>query len=87
MNSNEGKLFYGIEPHIDPSSVVFYFHNVEDHNSNQLVDQYVVEIIVPPSYEKQLYFTGSNKAWIKSDGVKQQLRGTALVDYIKKNIL
>lgn len=117
LNSNGGKLFYGIddngkvsgvhltkedkdslrkqisvkiaqiEPHIDPTSVVFYFHDVEDHNSIQLEDQYVVEIIVPPSYEKQLYFTGSNKAWIKSDGVKQQLRSTALVDYIKKNIL
>jgi hypothetical protein len=117
LNSNGGKLFYGIddngkvsgvyltkedkdllrqqinvkvaqiEPHIDPTSMVFYFHNVEDQNYIQLEDQYVVEIIVPPSYEKQLYFTGSNKAWIKTDGAKQQLRSTALVDYIKKNIL
>lgn len=76
-----------IEPGIDPSSIRLIFHNVTDKDIKIFEDKYVIEIIVPPSYEKTLYFTGKNEAWVKIDGVKQKLRSTSLVDWIKKNII
>ena len=66
-----------IEPSIDPTRIGVTYHNVVG-----MENAYVLEVSVPKSNQKGLYFNSSGKTWVKVNGCKQKLQGIALQDYI-----
>jgi len=74
-----------ITPSIDPTAFQIIFHDIYDTTHNLVSDVYIVEIKVPQVSKKELYYTGSHQAFVKIDGVKKELSGPALTDWIKRH--
>jgi len=70
-----------IEPKLDPTLISVLFHSVE-----QKTDSYVIELLVPKSNSKGLYFNQSGDSWVKINGANQKLKGTALQDFIIRRL-
>ncbi len=72
-----------ITPPVTPTSWKLEIHPVRD-DAGYLANRYVVELTVPRVSSKELFFAKGTEAWIKTDGGKKQLTGSALVEEIKK---
>ncbi|WP_324022114.1 ATP-binding protein [Pantoea sp. JZ29] len=68
-----------IEPPIDPTQIGVFFHKVSNTDSG-----YVLEVSVPRSQSQLLYFNSSGETWVRLNGSKKKLQGSALQDYIVK---
>ncbi|MBZ5586835.1 MAG: ATP-binding protein, partial [Acidobacteriia bacterium] len=72
-----------IDPHIDPSQYRIEIHGIRDELGSKIPDLCIVELVVPEPKLPGPYYTGGGDAWVKVDGNKQKLRGSALTAYIK----
>jgi hypothetical protein len=72
-----------IQPPITPSTWKVELHCVYQHN-RPVSDLYIVEIAVPRVSKQHLYYTGSEKAFIKTDGGRKELKGPRLEAEILK---
>jgi len=72
-----------IDPHIDPSQYRIEIHGILDELGSKIPDLSIVELVVPEPKLTGPYYTGGGDAWVKVDGNKQKLRGSALTAYIK----
>ncbi|WP_272971453.1 ATP-binding protein [Comamonas terrigena] len=70
-----------IEPAIDPTQIGVFFHEVLNTE-----DQYVLEVSVPNSNSNRLYFNSTGETWVRLNGCKKKLCGSALQDYIIKRL-
>ncbi|SCY66491.1 ATP-binding protein [Pseudomonas sp. NFACC37-1] len=68
-----------IEPPIDPTQIGVFFHKVLNADNG-----YVLEVNVPRSQSELLYFNSSGATWVRLNGSKKKLQGSALQDYIIK---
>ncbi|HGS7516063.1 TPA: ATP-binding protein [Klebsiella quasipneumoniae subsp. quasipneumoniae] len=68
-----------IEPPIDPTQIGVFFHKVSNSDSG-----YVLEVNVPSSQSELLYFNSSGETWVRLNGSKKKIQGSALQDYIIK---
>ena len=66
-----------IEPRIDPTRIKVIFHPIEN-----LENQFVIEVKIPKSNDKKLYFNSSGETWVRVNGCSQQLKGIAQQDCI-----
>lgn len=72
-----------IQPTVALSSFKITFHEVLDGN-NPIKDLYVLQVDTPQIDSKDLYFTGQNEAYLKTDGGKKKLSGPAIQQEILK---
>ncbi|WGG50480.1 ATP-binding protein [Rugamonas sp. DEMB1] len=70
-----------IEPPIDPTQIGVFFHEVPNTDNG-----YVLEVSVPRSRSERLYFNSSGETWVRLNGCKKKLQGSALQDYIIKRL-
>jgi hypothetical protein len=75
-----------IEPRLDPSRYRLELHQVLDERGRKLNDLCVIEMVVPATDSTEPYYTGGGEVWVKSDGVKQKVKGTALTDFVKQRL-
>ena len=75
-----------IEPRLNPSRYRIEMHQVYDDHRHPVADTFVVELAVPASASLDPYFTAGGEVWVRVDGAKQKLRGTAMTDFIKQRV-
>jgi DNA modification methylase len=73
------KLF-NIQPAVAPTAYRLEFHPV--HDRDVIPDLYVVEIVVPRVSTTNLYFTGGNEAFVKTDAGKRKLTGPEIQEEV-----
>jgi hypothetical protein len=73
-----GQQLHQIQPALPANSYALDFHKVKDL-SVPVTDLWVVELRIPRMPGHHLYFTGSGKAWVKTEGGTAELRGPALI--------
>lgn len=66
-----------IEPPIDPTQIGVFFHPVSN-----IKEGFVLEVSIPKSNSRKLYFNTSGDTWVRLNGCKKKLQGNALQDYI-----
>ena len=78
-----------IQPPIAPSAYQILLHEVyEDEKSvNVILDLFVVEVIVPRVFTQELFFTGGNEAFVKTDAGKRKLTGPEQYDEIRRRLI
>ena len=73
-----------IQPPISPEHWQLEFHNVYDLQGETVEDLWVIELVVPPPQERGVFYTGSGKLFVKDNGVKRELRGPAITEFIRE---
>ncbi|MFC1882351.1 RNA-binding domain-containing protein [Thermodesulfobacteriota bacterium] len=78
-----------IQPAISPSAYNIDLHNIFQRSAdkNAIPDTYVVEVAVPEITDDELYFTGGNEAFIKTDAGKSKLSGPLLKNEILRRLI
>jgi hypothetical protein len=71
----------GIQPQIDIVRLRLEFHQIFDDNG-VVADLFVVELSVPRGEPATIHFTSGDEAYIRSDGVKQKLKGPQIQQWI-----
>jgi hypothetical protein len=77
INKSINSKISTIQPSIDPTQIAVVFHNVYGVENG-----FVLEVNVPKSNSRGLYFNSSGNTWVRVNGCKQKLQGLALQDYI-----
>lgn len=77
-----------IEPTLSADHFHLEFHQIYNSDSQLIKDLYILEVVVPPSRDKNaIYFNKGKDLHIRVRGVKQQLKGTEIVSFIQKKLL
>ena len=72
-----------IEPPISVGDWHLEVHNVYDLQGETIEDLWVIELVVPPSQEKDIFYTNSGKLFVKTLGGKQKLLGPQVTEFIR----
>ena len=77
-----------IRPPISPEHWHLEFHNVYnsrggDIRSEIVDDLWVVELVVPRSQERDVFYTGGGSLYVKTDGGKTKLVGPEVTEFIR----
>ncbi len=76
-----------IKPPISPSAYQVNLHQVLDDNRQPIEDCFVVEIVVPKPLSNELYCTGSNDVYLKTDSGKKKLSIPEIQDEVLRRKL
>ena len=71
-----------IQPPISVEHWTLEFHAVHDLRGAAIPNLWVIELVVFPPQEKQVFYTGSSEVFVKTEGGKQKLQGPALTEFI-----
>jgi hypothetical protein len=74
-----------IRPSIAPTDYRLEMHQVYD-GGEPIEDLVVVELVVPRVDSMDLFFTGGNETFVKTDGGRRKLNGPEIQEEIKKRI-
>jgi len=77
-----------IQPAISPTEFTVPLHKIYESpgGDRTIPDLYVVEVAVPEVHSDDLYFTGGNEAFVKTDAGKKKLSGPALQDEVLRRL-
>ena len=73
---------WGIRPPISDEDWDLEFHQVYELQGNTTVDLWVVELVISPQQEKQVFYTNSGELYVKTPGGKQKLLGQQVTEFI-----
>ncbi len=76
-----------IKPSISPSAYQVNFHQVLDDDRQPIEDCFVIEIVVPRPLSNELYCTGSNDVYLKTDSGKKKLSIPEIQDEVLRRKL
>jgi mRNA interferase MazF len=72
-----------LSPTITPQNIELLFHQLYSENEEKIKDAYVLEILVHSARDKSIvYFIKGTQLYVRVDGKKQLLQGSAIVDFI-----
>ncbi len=74
---------WGIRPPISDEDWDIEFHLVYDLQGNTVADLWVVELVISPQEEKEVFYTNSGELFIKTPGGKQRLLGPQVTEFIR----
>ena len=74
---------WGIRPPISDEDWDLEFHNVYDLQGNTAEDSWVVELVISPQQEKEVFYTNSGELFVKTPGGKQKLLGPQVTEFIR----
>lgn len=82
-------MLSNIQPAISPSAFRVLLHGIfrSPDAEQPISDSYVVEVTVSKVHTDDLYFTGGNEAFIKTDAGKKKLSGPVLQDEIFQRLI
>ena len=72
-----------IEPPISVGDWHLEFHNVYDLQGETIEDLWVIELVVPPPQEKDVFYTNSGELFVKTLGGKRKLLGPQVTEFIR----
>ena len=80
-----GKLV-SIKPPISVEDWHLEFHQVYDLQGEIIEDLWVVELLLPPPRERDVFYTNSGKLFVKAEGSKEKLSGPEVTEFILKRL-
>ena len=72
-----------IRPPIDVRHCQLKFHNVYNLQGAIVEDLWIIELLVPPSQERDIFYTNSGELFVKTDGGKRKLLGPEVTGFIR----
>lgn len=73
---------WAIRPPISDEDWALEFHQVDELQGNPIEDLWVVELVISPQQEKQVFYTNSGELFVKTPGGKQKLLGPQVTEFI-----
>ena len=73
---------WGIRPPISDEDWDIELHNVYDLQGNTVEDLWIVELLISPQQEKEVFYTNSGELFVKTPGGKQRLLGPQVTEFI-----
>lgn len=73
---------WGIRPPISDEDWDLEFHQVYELQGNSIEGLWVVELVISPQQEKQVFYTNSGELYVKTPGGKQKLLGQQVTEFI-----
>ena len=80
-----GKLV-SIKPPISVEDWHLEFHQVYDLQGEIVEDLWVIELLLPPPRERDVFYTDSGKLFVKAEGSKEKLSGPEVTEFILKRL-
>ena len=74
---------WGIRPPISDNNWYLEFHNVYGFQQETIEDLWVVELLVLPPQEIDIFYTNSGELFVKTEGGKQKLLGPQITEFIR----
>ncbi|MDE0184117.1 MAG: putative DNA binding domain-containing protein [Candidatus Poribacteria bacterium] len=71
-----------IQPPISFKHWKLHFHAVHNANGQSIPNLWVIELVIFPPKEGQVFFTGSSELFVKTDGGKRKLIGQQITEHI-----
>ena len=71
-----------IDPPISVENWHLEFHNVYNLQAETIEDLWVVELLVLPPQERDIFYTNSGELFVKTEGGKQKLSGPQVTEFI-----
>ena len=72
-----------IDPPISVGGWHLKFHNVYDFQGEAIENLWVIELVVLPPQERDVFYTNSGKLFVKTDGGKQKLQKAEITEFIR----
>ncbi len=76
---------WGIRPPISDEDWTLEFHQVYELQGNSIGDLLVVELVISPQQEKEVFYTNSGELFVKTPGGKQKLLGPQITEFIRSH--
>ena len=71
-----------IDPPISVENWQLELHNVYNPQQETIEDLWVVELLIPPPQERDIFYTNSGELFVKTEGGKQRLSGPQVTEFI-----
>ena len=75
-----------IQPPISVKHWQLEFHPVHDLQGQSIPNLWVIELAVPPPQEREVFYTGSNELFVKTEGGKRKLQGPQATQFIRRHL-
>lgn len=73
---------WAIRPSISDQDWQLEFHQVYELQGDPIEDLWVVELVISPQQEKEVFYTNSGELYVKTPGGKQRLLGPQVTEFI-----
>lgn len=73
-----------VQPSISVEDWHLKFHDVYNLQGETVEDLWVVELVIPPPQEKDVFYTGSSDLFVKTDGGRHKLQGQQITEFIRR---
>ena len=75
-----------IQPPISVEDWQLEFHNVYNLQGEIAEDLWVIELVIPPPQERDVFYTGSSDLFVKTEGGKKKLQGQQITEFILRHL-
>ena len=75
-----------IQPSISVENRQLEFHYVYDLQGRIVEDLWVIELVISPPQERNIFYTSSNDLFVKTEGGKQILQGPEATEFILRRL-
>ena len=72
-----------VQPAISVEDWQLELHQIHNLHGETVEDLWVVELLVPPPQEKDIFYTNSGELFVKTEGGKQKLLGPQGTEFIR----
>ncbi|MDE0481702.1 MAG: putative DNA binding domain-containing protein [Candidatus Poribacteria bacterium] len=73
---------WGIRPPISDEDWQLELHQIYDLHGETIKDLWVVELVISPQQQKEVFYTNSGELFVKTPGGKQKLLGPQVTEFI-----
>ena len=72
-----------IQPAISIEDWQLEFHQIHNLHGETIEDLWIVELLISPAKERDIFYTNSGELFIKTEGGKQKLSGPQITEFIR----
>ena len=83
IRTQVSQKLWSIRPPIVDDDWHFEFHNIYDLQGQTIENLWVVELVIAPPPEINVFYTNSGDLFVKTDGGKQKLLGPQVTEFIR----
>lgn len=83
IRTHVSQKLWSIRPPIVDDDWHFEFHNIYDLHGQSIENLWVVELVIAPPQEVNVFYTNSGALFVKTDGGKQKLLGPQVTEFIR----